>query len=97
MRCLKGITPQQVADGLQKSLDRHPEWPPGAAQFRSLCLSIDVDNKGREITRPAGIYNTEPTEAMKFKKALSLESDEQKERRESKAKNTLDSLTEMFP
>lgn len=36
--CLYGITPDQMAEGLKKCLELHPEWPPGAAQFRCLCL-----------------------------------------------------------
>ena len=37
IRCLQGVTGQQIAQALERCLEKHPEWPPGAAQFRSLC------------------------------------------------------------
>jgi len=48
--CLKGITGQQIADGLNACLEYHTEWPPGAAQFRGACLGKHIDKHGNEMT-----------------------------------------------
>ena len=96
VRCLKGITGQQIAEGLERALEKHPEWPPAAAQFRALCLNIQTDDKGKELACRAGIYSTEPTESMLERRRLALESDEIKDRRKNTAKNTLNNLMGMF-
>jgi len=46
--CLRGITPRQIADGLNNCLEMHPEWPPGAAQFRAACLGKFLDADGND-------------------------------------------------
>lgn len=43
MRCLRGITPTQIAKGLESCLTNNPIWPPGAAEFRSHCLDLKED------------------------------------------------------
>lgn len=50
---LIGITGRQIADGLNACLENYPEWPPGAAQFRALCLGLNprnVDEQGNDST-----------------------------------------------
>ena len=37
VRCLEGITPQEMAKGLELCLEAHTEWPPGAVEFAALC------------------------------------------------------------
>lgn len=37
-----------MADGLNNCLERHPEWPPGAAQFRAMCLGQFLDEDGND-------------------------------------------------
>lgn len=96
VRCLKGITGQQVASGLEKCLTHCPEWPPGAAQFRALCLGLDVDDKGREIARRAGMYDTRPTQNMINRMKELPVSDEHKSRRRKLAEQTIDELRGMF-
>ena len=42
-----------MADGLNRCLNDYPEWPPGAAQFRALCLGLNprnIDPEGNEAT-----------------------------------------------
>jgi hypothetical protein len=51
VRCMMGLTPEQVADGLRMSMDAYTEWPPGAAQFRIMCLGFDprnIDEEGND-------------------------------------------------
>ena len=50
---LIGITGRQMADGLNACLRDYPEWPPGAAQFRALCLGLNprnIDPDGNDAT-----------------------------------------------
>lgn len=85
-----------MAEGLERCLDLHPHWPPGAAQYRALCLNIEVDEKGKEVVRRAGIYSTKPTESMLAKRQFAIESDDQKKRRKAVADKTIDNLLGMF-
>ena len=48
---MRGVSGRQIADGLNFCLTIYPEWPPGAAQFRSICLGIDprnIDEEGND-------------------------------------------------
>lgn len=50
---MTGITGRQIADGLNRCLADYPEWPPGAAQFRALCLGINprnIDSDGNDAS-----------------------------------------------
>ena len=38
-RVLQGITPQQIAHGLNAMMGRDDAWPPTAIEFRNLCLN----------------------------------------------------------
>lgn len=52
-KTLIGITGDEMAQGLKETILRHPKWPPGAAQFRSLCLGDDdrnIDDEGNDAT-----------------------------------------------
>lgn len=69
-KCLKGITGQQMATALEASLNEYPVWPPGAAQFRAMCLGLSLDEDGKECGARAGMYDTRPTDYMKTKLAL---------------------------
>ena len=70
---LTGVTGRQMADGLNECLDNYPEWPPGAAQFRALCLGIDpknIDSEGNDATWQLKKYeaqNKRDAEARKLR------------------------------
>lgn len=81
-----------MAKGLESCLSDTPVWPPGAAEFRNMCLGVSTDSKGKEIAHRAGIYDTGPTEHMKTKKKLLLESDRVKQERKQKGIDALDNL-----
>jgi hypothetical protein len=98
-----------MADGLERALDKHPEWPPAAAQFRALCLDRQTDAEGNDLIKRVGIYETRLLDEVveydangrvvkieKKERSLAIESDEIKERREKTASQTLNSLTDMF-
>lgn len=42
LRVLSGLTREQIAAGLRACLNRNDVWPPGAAEFRRLCLPEKV-------------------------------------------------------
>lgn len=92
MKCLRGISGQQIADGLNACIASYAEWPPTAPAFRNLCLGVSMDQDGKEIAHRAGIYSTEPTERMKEKKKFLLESDLVKQERKQKGFDALDNL-----
>jgi len=39
---LAGITPEQLAYGVQKTLSSTNEWPPNLPKFRNYCLNVDM-------------------------------------------------------
>ena len=89
VKCLKGITGQQIAKGLNTCITDCPIWPPTAPQFRFMCLGIAVDSKGQEIAHAAGMYSTKQTAHMIEKEKLTLESDTMKSRRKQVASNAI--------
>lgn len=90
VRCLTGISGQQIADGLHKCIDDSPEWPPTAPQFRNMCLGIQTDGNGKELAHAAGMYKVYGP-----KKQLP-EPPENKHRRHKVADETLTNLKGMF-
>lgn len=46
--CLVGIGGREIANGLNACLEEHPVWPPGAAQFRALCIGEYTDDEGNK-------------------------------------------------
>lgn len=40
-RGLAGITPQQLADGLETCVTQNFDWPPSLPEFRGLCLGVN--------------------------------------------------------
>lgn len=54
---LAGMSPEQIAGGLQATLARGLEWPPSAPRFRAMCMGIpsiasvrhDMAHPGRVI------------------------------------------------
>jgi len=88
---LAGITGRQMADGLNLCLDRHPKWPPGAAQFRALCLGIVLDKNGNAVS---GKHNTAAYKI--FEPERLIESDEVKSKREEAGKKNLAGILGTF-
>lgn len=51
IRCLIGLSQDQLSLGLRASMEVYTDWPPGAAQFRALCLGVDprnIDDEGND-------------------------------------------------
>ncbi len=45
-RLLKGITPDQIKNGLNRLSERQEAWPPNAVEFRNLCLPETISPNG---------------------------------------------------
>ena len=59
---LEGFSGEQIAAGLRRCLDAHPDWPPTLGEFRALCrppavppcsspVSGRQEPRGRRLTR----------------------------------------------
>lgn len=60
LRVLTGLAREQIAVGLRSCLDRIDPWPPGAAEFRRLCLPEKVPAYHRDyIALPKPPVNKE--------------------------------------
>jgi hypothetical protein len=43
---LRGVTPEQIRDGLEALTTRKDTWPPNAVEFRQLCMPSTVSPDG---------------------------------------------------
>ncbi len=106
--CLKGITGRQMADGLNNCLDAYPEWPPGAAQFRAMCLGKFIDKDGNDSSwqhrsaayidyRDAAHPSNDPNSREYVKKApKGIEHQGYVSRRKKAGKRALDGMMDLF-
>lgn len=94
VKCLMGISGQQIANGLNTCIVDCPVWPPSAPHFRNMCLGIATDEDGKEIAHRAGIYSSEPTEHMKAR--LLLRSDESRAKSSKAADSAIGEIMGMF-
>jgi hypothetical protein len=76
-----------MADGLNHCLTHHTQWPPGAAQFRALCLGQFTDKDGNDSSwqHAGGAYK-------QFQPTKLIESDEMKEKREKAGQSALSDM-----
>lgn len=82
---LKGVTPRNISDGLNALSGRGSTFPPNGGEFRNLCLGIQVDKDGNDISHQhkgkAHIEFKDP--AHPDYKPKQLASDEQKKKTRS--------------
>ena len=100
-RLLTGISPDQIADGLDRMLDRASSFPPNGAEFRNLCLGRSVDSKGRDTTTDhksaAYLYIGDPKHPTNdpaspeyvSRPSMGIESDEFKKKRKKAGNSAL--------
>lgn len=53
---MRGITPQQISDGLNKIPDRQDSWPPNAKEFRQMCLPEGIAPRDKKGTGNSDAY-----------------------------------------
>lgn len=46
-RLLMDLSPEQIADGLNRLADRKDTWPPNGQEFRQLCLPVTLSPDGQ--------------------------------------------------
>jgi len=85
IKLLKGITPNQIIDGLNRLKDRKSEFPPDGVAFRQLCLPVSISPNGTN----SGAYKVfEPEKRIEDKTYVS--------KREKAAKRELGAMKDMF-
>ena len=96
--CLKGITARQIADGLNNCLEMHPEWPPGAAQFRAACLGkhLDADGNDSSWQHKSAAYKDINDPSHPNYRPKMIESDYKVSKRKKTAKRELGKIKDMF-
>ena len=97
---LRGITPRQINDGLNRLATRGSAFPPNGVEFRQICLNQRFDAQGNDISlihkSAAHIAFNDPTHPSYEIYKPRLESDEIKSKRKEKAKSALSGLKGMF-
>lgn len=85
-RALAGLTPRQIADGLNAVLRLGEKWPPSAPEFRAMCLKKTHD-------RGEGAYGG----MHRLLKPLGLpESEERREQRKAFGREQSKKLLELM-
>ena len=91
---LRGITPRQIKDGLNRLATRDSAFPPNAAEFRQLCLPETISPDGHNsaaymtLSDPRHPRN-DPNSPEYVKPVLGIESDSYKERRKQAGNTAL--------
>lgn len=55
-RVLGGVSPEQLAEGLERCVERDDNWPPTAPEFRKLCLGLPMDGEDAFIRAQQARY-----------------------------------------
>jgi len=85
IKVLAGVTPRQIADGLNAVLESGEKWPPSAPEFRAMCLKKNDKGEGAY----GGIHN--------YFKPLGLpEPEEHREKRKAKGREESKKLLAMM-
>lgn len=96
VKCLKGISGRQIADGLNTCITESPEWPPSAPHFRMMCLGVPTDSKGKELAHRAGMYSTKPPESVRNRQRARLEDHGVRHKRKVAAEAALSEMRGLF-
>ena len=92
--CLRNLDESQIKTGLAACLERYPEYPPGASMFRALCEGRCMDSEGNESSwqHKSEAYTDFNSPAHPSYEPKRIDSDEQKDKRNQKAKTELGKL-----
>ena len=95
---LKGITPKQITEGLNRVAVRGSTFPPNGAEFRNLCLGITMDKNGNDTTHQhkgaAHIEFNDPNHPSYQPKRI--ENDDYKTKKRKAGNAQLSGLRDMF-
>lgn len=84
---LRGLTGEQIANGLRKCVACGESWPPTLPQFVSMCKGKQTNGFG--LNSIPEFYREPPRESL-------IESDEIKEKRKIAAKKGMSNINEIL-
>ena len=97
-RLLTGISPQQIARGLEGLLTWNSDFPPNAVQFRSLCLGELKDKDGHDIShyhKSAAYIDIHDPKSPAYRPKM-LEDLKSKDKNVKQGNETLSNLKDLF-
>lgn len=89
---LKGITPRQIKDGLNRLSGRDSSFPPDGIEFRALCLPETIAPKDDKGCGNYAAYLSIRDKRHPDYRPLGVESDSHKAKRKATGKTVLDNL-----
>ena len=89
---LKGLTPSQIKDGLNRIASRESSYPPNGAEFRQLCLPQTISPDGQNTSA----YLEFSDERHPEYKPKQIESDSMVSKKKDIGNNELKNLKDMF-
>lgn len=92
---LKGITPNQIADGLTKLADRQSPFHPNGAEFRQLCLPETISPDGKNTSAYLTFDDPKHPEHKQFGRKQ-IESDSMISKKKQSGNNHLKNLKDLF-
>lgn len=95
-RQLTGITPDQIADGLNRLSTRDSEYPPNAIEFRKLCLPQATSPDGHNSSAYLEFSDPKHPSYDIYRKDRLIEDEGEKKKRRKVGSDTLDNLKDMF-
>lgn len=93
---LKGITPNQIADGLTKLKDRESPFHPNGAEFRQLCLPETTSPDGKNTSAYLSFDDPKHPEYEHYQKPKRIENKTVISKRKQTGNNALNNLKGML-
>jgi len=92
---LKGLTPSQIKDGLNRIASRESSYPPNGAEFRQLCLPETISPDGKNTSAYLTFDDPKHPEHKQFGRKQ-IESDSMISKKKQSGNNHLKNLKDLF-
>ena len=93
---LKGLTPSQIKDGLNRIASRESSFPPNGAEFRQLCLPETISPDGKNSSAYLTFDDPAHPEHKQYSKTKRIESASTVSKRKDAGNNHLKSIKDLF-
>jgi len=93
---LKGITPNQIKNGLNKIAKRVSDFPPNGAVFRQLCLPETISPDGKNSNAYLTFSNPKHPEHEHYAKPKQIEDKTVVSKKRQSGNNHLKNLKDLF-
>lgn len=93
---LKGLTPSQIKEGLNKLATRESSFPPNGVEFRQLCLPETISPDGKNTSAYLEFSNEAHPEHKQYSKSKRIESASTVSKRKDAGNNHLKNLKDLF-